>query len=201
MLAFVPRVQLTDQQVKSYHTKRYFEKLHAVHKGMALSEQKLNNRNKMCWTSMFSYLNHHQNWAAMLTTSVIAISLKLWWRLTRKRREMVGLHHYHNHYHYHPHSNPLMIQPSGGDHSSVKLSWGTTKPLSRHSIYTKKCGVCRHLCMCGMKTFRNVWNASVLQTQFWLQKEMLSAVYKVTAEYSASVKKTKKKSKIHIINQ
>ena len=168
MLAFVPRIQLTDQQVKSYHTKGYFEKLHPVHKGMALSEQKVNNRNKMCWTSMFSYLNHHQNWAAMLTTSVIAISLTLWWRLTRKRREMVRLHHYHNHYHYHPHSNPLMIQPSGGDHSSVKLSWGTTKPLSRHSIYTEKCqsiqknvafaDICecverRHLGMCGMQVF------------------------------------------------
>ena len=42
MLAVVSRAELSasDQQVKSYHTKGYFEKLHPVYKGMALSKQK-----------------------------------------------------------------------------------------------------------------------------------------------------------------
>ena len=40
MLLLVSRAQLTDQQVKSYHAKGYFQKLHQGHKGRALSEKK-----------------------------------------------------------------------------------------------------------------------------------------------------------------
>ena len=64
------------------------------------------NRNKTCWTSMFTYFNRHESWAAALT-SVIAIALVLCWRLARTSRETVRLRHYHNHYHYHPCTNPL----------------------------------------------------------------------------------------------
>ena len=40
ILAFISRAQLNDRQVKPHHTKVYFEKLHPVHKGAALSKQK-----------------------------------------------------------------------------------------------------------------------------------------------------------------
>ena len=41
MLAFILRAQLTNRQIKSYHTKGDFEKLHPVHKGTALLKQNI----------------------------------------------------------------------------------------------------------------------------------------------------------------
>ena len=72
------------------------------------------NRNKTRWTSTFTNFNHHESWAAALT-SVIAISLTLHWRLTRTSRKTVGLCHYHYHYHYHLCTNPLYCVSHCGD--------------------------------------------------------------------------------------
>ena len=64
MLALVSRAQLTDQQVRSYHTKGNFEKLHPVHKEMTLKE-KIDSKSKMCRMSMLPYSNHRESCAKL----------------------------------------------------------------------------------------------------------------------------------------
>ena len=58
------------------------------------------NGNKMRWTSTFPYFNHHEGWAAVIT-SLIAISLTLRQRRPHTCRETIGLRHYHFSYRYH----------------------------------------------------------------------------------------------------
>ena len=98
MLAFISRVQLSDQQVKSYHTKGILRSF--IH----FTKEHFDNRNKTCLMSTFPYFNYHESWTAVVTC-VIAFSLTLCWRLQCTSRESVGCCHHH--YHHHPHSNPL----------------------------------------------------------------------------------------------
>ena len=93
---------MTDQQVKSYHTKGNVEKLRPVHKGTALSKQ-TNKKDKQEQNALdkdvpfvqppqklgsCAYL-HYYDFAYITVDAHMCI-----------RREIVRLHH--NHYHYHP---------------------------------------------------------------------------------------------------
>ena len=74
----------------SNHAEGYFEKLHPVHIGTALSKQKPTTRAKR--VGRVRPLLRHESWAAVLN-SVIATSLTLRWRCARTRREAAGLCH------------------------------------------------------------------------------------------------------------
>ena len=87
MLAFISRAPLSGWQVRLYLTKGYFEKLHLVHKGTAVSKQNCQEQNAL--DRCFPYFNHNESLTTVLI-SVIAVSLTLHSRLAHMgRRQLV----------------------------------------------------------------------------------------------------------------
>ena len=136
-LAFIARTQLTDRQVKSYHTV-FWEASSGTQRNGSFNKTKT-NRNQMLWTNTFPCLNHHESWAAVLT-SAIMISLILHWRLIHMSRETAKLY-----YHYH-HPLPLMPVHCGGDNAALS----TVCPSST----TGESGTCQ--CLYRMTNVREI---------------------------------------------
>ena len=108
MLAFILKAQLSNQQVKSYHMKGYFEKFHPVQKGTALSKKELTAGTK-CIRRVVSLTSPTRKLGCCSNLCYCEVANVMLKTCARTSKETVGLHpyHYHYYYQYHPCSNPL----------------------------------------------------------------------------------------------
>ena len=97
---FVLGAQLIDQEVKSYHTKGHFEKLHPANEGMALSKQIPTTGVRCAGQVVFPYFGHQLDSSTNLCFHAAVTLLTFHWGLMRMSR-LHRLHYCHYHCYQH----------------------------------------------------------------------------------------------------